>query len=133
LFEALPPAQRSPSAIEASLNRSGRWLNQDFADSWFLDDAESRAIATRASRREGKSPADRLLAEILPKRRAEWAERCLLMALRARAAKDAINKALANDFVILTHALAGDRPLRDIPLMVAIAETTVTVARLSHW
>src|ERR1700694_3001236 len=75
----------------------------------------------------------RLLAEILPKRRAEWAERCLLMALRARAAKDASNKALANDFVILTHALAGDRPLLDIPLMVAIAETTVMIGSLSHW
>ena len=133
LFEALPPAERSPSAIEASLNRSGHWLNQDFAASWFLDDAESRAIVTRTSRRDRKSPADRLLTEILPKRRVEWAERCLLMALRARAAKDASDKALTNDFVILTHALAGDRPLRDIPLMVAIAETTVTVARLSHW
>jgi hypothetical protein len=55
------------------------------------------------------------------------------MALRAHAAKDASDKALTNDFVILTHALAGDRPLRDIPLMVAIAETTVTIARLSHW
>jgi hypothetical protein len=133
LFDALPADQRSPAAIEASLQRSGEWIEEDFAESWFLDDAEVRAIVKRAPRRDTAKVVQQLIAEVLPKRKAEWAERFLLFTLRARAAKDRTHKALATDFAILAHSLCEDRDLATIPLMAAIARHTVEVARMARW
>ena len=66
---------------------------------------------------------------MLPKYRNVWAERFLLMALWARAAKDRIRNERMGDFVILAHQLAGDRPLTDIPIMAGIAESSIRAAR----
>ncbi len=134
LFDALPADQRSPAAIGASLTRSGEWIDEEgFAESWFLDDAETRAIIMRAPRRDMVRAAHRLIAEAMPKRRAEWAERFVLLALRSRTATDRAQKAYANDFVILAHCLCGDGELQAIPLMVAIARHTADIARIARW
>lgn len=129
-FEAIPQAQRSDTAIEASLKRSGRWLGQTrFTESWFLDDAATRAVLADARKRKIPNPAERLLAEVMPGKRAEWTERCLLLALRAQAAKDPAQRDLAHDFAILAQVLASDEKLENIPLMRAITEHTVLVNR----
>jgi hypothetical protein len=128
--DALPPGQRSPTAIDASLRRSGAWMTEDIAESWFLDDAEVRALIRRTPRR---SAAARLIAEVLPARRDEWAERFLLFALRARSATHQPHKAHTDDFAILAHCLCEGRDMATIPLMAAIAEHSVEVSRLSRW
>jgi hypothetical protein len=133
LFDALPDPERSPGAIEASLRRSGAWIDEDFAESWFLDDADVRDIAGRGARRDSARLVHRLMTEALPKRRAEWAERFLLMALRANAMTDRAESARAKDFAILARALSGDRDMATIPLMLAIAKYTVETARLARW
>ena len=133
LFDALPAEQRSSTAIEASLKRSGEWMDEDFAESWFLDDAETRAIVGRTRRRDTAQVVRRLIEEAMPKRRAEWAERFLLLALRARAATDRAHKGYANDFIILADTLCGGRDLDRVPLMVAVALHTVEVARIARW
>jgi hypothetical protein len=132
LFDTLPAEHRSPAAIEASLERSGEWIDEDFAESWFLDDAEVRAVVKRAPRRDTAQAVRRLMEVVMPKRRAEWAERFLLLALRARAAVDRAHKGYANDLIILAHSLCGDRDLATVPLMVAIALHTVEVARIAR-
>ena len=129
LFTGLAPADRTLDRIAASLRRSGGWLaREDFAESWFEDTPEIRRLSRLR-------PADRaktlhtLLTEVLPKYRNVWAERFLLMALWARAAKDRIRNERMGDFVILAHQLAGDRPLTDIPIMAGIAESSIRAAR----
>lgn len=133
LFDALPADHRSLAAIEASLERSGQWIEKEFAESWFLDDADIRAIVKRAPRRDMSVAVERLLAEAMPRQRQEWAERFLLLALCSRAATDRTQKAYADDFIILSHSLCGDRGLTEIPLMIAIARRTVEVARIARW
>lgn len=133
LFDALPEAHRSATAVKASLARSGEWHGQDFAQSWFLDNPEVRGIVKAGGRRKAEASVGRLVTEALPQRRAEWAERFLLLALRGQAATDPAAQAQAEDFVILAHVLSGDRSLADIPLMVAIARHTVEVAFLARW
>jgi len=130
LFDALPIELRTPVAIEGSLARSGQWIDEDFAESWFLDDAEVRALVKSVPRRDTAKAVDRLIAEAMPKRKAEWAERFLLLGLRARAATDKAQKAYADDFVILAHSLCENRDLTTMPLMVAIARHTVEVSRM---
>jgi hypothetical protein len=133
LFDALPPDHRSAAAVEASLGRSGEWLEEEFAESWFLDDADIRAIVKRAPRRDTSAAVQRLLAEAMPQRRQEWAERFLLLALWSQAATDRSQRARANDFIILAHSLCDDRDPTTIPLMIAIAKHTVEVARIARW
>lgn len=131
LLDHLPPALVSPQAITASLQRSGEWMGQHgFTESWFLDDAKARTILRDARKRKSANAVDRLLAEVLPPQRAIWAERFLIMALRASASHHAPDKAMIADFSILAHVLCGDTPLADIPLMREIAEHSVMVGNL---
>jgi hypothetical protein len=103
------------------------------AESWFEDSANLRELVGTAGGKS-KAEASRLvLEEGLPKTRADWAERFLLMALHARAAKAPAEHARWPDFAVLAHELAGSRPLADIPLMVKVAERSVTVARSGVW
>ena len=130
LFGELPEASRWPLAIAGSLARSGTWIDAGFAESWFFDDAETRAIVKRGPR---NGAAARLMTEALPKRRAEWAERFLLLGLRAKAAKDRQHKNRADDFIVLAHALSGDTDPAEIPLMAAIVRYTVEVSKRARW
>ena len=53
--------------------------------------------------------------DILPARRAAWAERFLLMAMWCQAAVDAKHRGRARDLMPVAHALTGDAPLDDDP------------------
>lgn len=133
LFDLLPAARRSPAAIKASLERSGDWIHENFASSWFLDDAEIRAILKQSPRHDTDAAVDRLMTEAFPKRLATWAERFLLLALRSRAAKEPAWKARANDFIVLAHMSSAGSDPAAIPLLAAIARHTVEVARIARW
>jgi hypothetical protein len=74
-----------------------------------------------------------VLAEVLPAQRGAWAERFLLMALWARAAKAPAARGRFTDFAILAHALSSEAPLADIPIMKAIADRSVFAARAGVW
>jgi hypothetical protein len=132
LFDALPEDQRSPAAIEASLRRSGDWINTALGDTWFLDEPEVRSIVKQGGR-SGDQAEHRLMTEVMPGQRGMWAELFVLHALRARAAKDLAQHAQVADFAILAHCLCGDRELKDIPLIVASARRTIKVLRTASW
>jgi predicted alpha/beta hydrolase family esterase len=74
-----------------------------------------------------------VLTEILPAKRAEWAERFLVLALWYQAAADARQRARARDVVLVAHALASDGPLEAIPMMEMIAANTVRAMLLGAW
>jgi hypothetical protein len=132
LFEALPAEQRSASAVQKSLGRSGAWHRENFAASWFLEGEEVRT-AIRAASGDRVAAERRLVEDVMPVRRAEWTERFLLLAMRARAAKVQGQRALADDFVILAHELSKGGPLASVPLMVEIARHTIDVSRMARW
>jgi hypothetical protein len=132
LFDALPDDQRSPAAIEASLRRSGDWINTALGGTWLLDEPEVRSIVKQGGR-SGDQAEHRLMAEVMPGQRGMWAELFVLHALRARAARDAAQHAQITDFAILAHCLCDDRELKDIPLIVASARRTIEVLRTASW
>ncbi|MGE0221791.1 MAG: hypothetical protein AB7S57_00920 [Acetobacteraceae bacterium] len=133
-FEALDPEDRGPDGIAESLRRSGTWRSREsFAASWFEDDAAIRAVLARAPKRDKATGLQLLLEEGLPPGRMVWAERFLLLALWAGAAREKDHAARRRDFVILAHELAGERPLPEIPFMVEVAEQTLMVGRASRW
>jgi hypothetical protein len=73
------------------------------------------------------------MTDILPDKRADWAERFLMMALWSQAAGEAKQRAKAPDLVLVAHALAGDGPLSAIPVMALIAMQTVRATLLGGW
>jgi hypothetical protein len=73
------------------------------------------------------------MEEVMPERRAEWAERFLLLALRAEAAREPAHQKRTNIFITLAHELCKGSALTSMPLMVAIARHSVEVARMARW
>jgi len=129
LFAALPDDRRTDSAVRSALRRSASWIgSQVFAETWFLDDQASRSAVQRVSRLSHEQQLDRLMHDLMPAYRAEWAERMVLLALRAMNAHDARQRARGPEFVVVAHALASDMPLSEIPLMREIARLTLLTA-----
>ncbi|MGA3397657.1 MAG: hypothetical protein ABSC95_00450 [Acetobacteraceae bacterium] len=142
LFSELPVEQRSAGAVTTSLRRSVGWMHDDrLWDSWFEDDAEVREALAAARQHDVDDAARGLLDGVLDQRRGVWAERFLLTALWARAVKagqppplGASARAVTwRDLVVLAHEVLSARPLRDIPVMMEIAERTVIAARSGGW
>jgi hypothetical protein len=135
LFAALDEASRQPAAINASLQRSGFWIETDeVLQSWFEDDAEIRALTKGKPKPKQTKVAQRIRDEILPARREIWAEKALLTGLWLQAGTAAKKQAVqAQDCMILAHELLSDRPLRDIPAMEVIAGRSAYVAFRQPW
>ncbi|MEA2729003.1 MAG: hypothetical protein QOF70_3478 [Acetobacteraceae bacterium] len=135
LFAGLQAPATTPTAIASSLQRSGAWLAQDpMMQSWFEDDAEIRALVEGGSRPQPVLAMRRMLEDVLPARRAAWAERLLLQALWLRAdTGDAVPAQRWQDCVVLAHELLGGRLLAELPAMVKIAERSVFAARAGAW
>jgi hypothetical protein len=74
-----------------------------------------------------------LLEQVLEQHRAVWGERCLLMALWARAIKNGHKDPSWQDFLLLAHALYGSRKLAEIPLMMQVAEHSVAASKGRTW
>jgi hypothetical protein len=136
LFTGLPARATTPTSIASSLQRSGAWLAQDpMMQSWFEDDAGIRALVDGRSRPQPPVMAiRRMLEDVLPARRAVWAERLLLLALWLRAdTGDALPAQRWQDCVVLAHELLGGRVLAELPAMVTIAERSVFAPRVGAW
>lgn len=121
------PAASAAAEIERIVAGSRALLTRmPFLDSWFEDDAEADAIIRSAGRARKASKVALVLAKILEPRRRKWAEKLLWSALWA---KLGTGQTLPwEPFFILGRDLLGERPLQDIPLMVAIAERTIEAA-----
>ncbi len=134
LFAALPADDRTPAGVEAALARGVAWMSrQPIATSWFEDNPTVRRVIAKVPRRDNVGAARLVLSEILTGSRMAWAERFLLMALWCQAATTQAHRVWTRDFVILTHALTGTRPLETIPIMTSIATQTVMAARTGGW
>jgi hypothetical protein len=134
LFEALDPADRSPQGIEAGFARGLEWIAKDEGfGSWFEDGPMVQKTLAKLPRTDRIGMVALVMSEILPHKRADWAERFLMMALWLEAANDAKQRAKARDLVLIAHALAGDEPLGTIPVMAIIAMQTVRATLLGAW
>jgi hypothetical protein len=142
LFGEFPPEQRNAGAITASMKRSLGWMRENnLANSWFEDDAEAREAIMAAKQQDVGVAARRLLDGVIEQRRGAWAERFLLTALWARAVKAGQPPPLGagaraitwRDLVLLAHQVLSASALRDVPVMVEIAERTVVAARSGGW
>ena len=138
LFEELPPEQRTEAAMNASLARTRVWMkNNPMTEPWFEDDAEVNDLLGTMRREPAATASRALLDGPMNARRGIWAERFLLTALWARAAKPGQPPALGTgaraiawpDLVVLANQVLSARPLFDIPVMQEIAARTVVAAR----
>jgi len=126
-------ALESGPAITAAdaIAESAEWLgSQDFADAWFEDDDQVDRVVLNAMKGRGRNREARavedILAEVLEPRRGVWQERLLLMTLWF---KSSLRPAIPwQNMFHLAEAVASGKPLRDIPLMRAVAEVTLDVA-----
>jgi hypothetical protein len=134
LFGALDPADRTPEGIEAGFARGLGWMaDDDGFRSWFEDGPQVQQALAKLPRTDRLGMTALVLTEILPEKRAVWAERFLMMALWHEAAADAKQRAKARDLVLVAHALTGDGPVGEIPIMAVIAMQTVRATLLGAW
>jgi hypothetical protein len=134
LFEALDPQDRAPEGIEAGFARGLAWMAEDdlFA-TWYEDGPQVQQALAKLSRTDQAGMAAAVMTDILPNKRADWAERFLMMALWCQSAAEPQQRAKARDLVLVAHALAGDTPLGTIPIMGVIAMHTVRATLLGAW
>ena len=134
LFSLLAPADRTPEGIEAGFARGLDWMAKDEVfGSWFEDGPQVQKALAKLPRTDRVGMTALVMTDILPNKRADWAERFLMMALWSQAAGEAKQRAKARDLVLVTHALAGDGPLGAIPVMAVIAMQTVRATLLGAW
>lgn len=134
MFEALDPVDRSAGAIAAGLENGLDLMAKDlmFA-SWFEDGPEVRKALAKLPRTDKAGMIAVVMADILPNKRADWAERFLAMGMWCQAAGDAKQRAKGRDLVLVAHGLVGDGPIGAIPAMAGIALNTMRATLLSDW
>jgi hypothetical protein len=134
LFSLLAPEDRTPEGIQAGFVRGLNWICKDEAfGSWFEDGPAVQKTLAKLQRTDKIGMTALVMTDILPNKRADWAERFLMMALWSQAAGEAKQRAKARDLVLIAHALAGDGPLGAIPVMGVIALQTVRATLLGAW
>ena len=134
LFAGLEPADRTPEGIAAGFERGMGWMaSDDVFGSWFEDGPQVQKTLASSARTDRKGMVKLVMSEILPRRRDDWTERFLILALLSRASAEARQRARARDLVLVAHALAGDGPLEAIPAMGLIAQQTVQAMLLGGW
>jgi hypothetical protein len=134
LFEGLDGPDRTRVGIEAGFARGLQWMGtDDVFSSWFEDGPLVQKTLAKLPRTDRIGMITLVMTEILPARRAAWAERFLVLALWCQAAAEAKQRARARDLVLVAHALAGDDPLGEIPMMGVIAANTVRAMLLGGW
>ncbi len=120
LLDGVPPERQSGKAIAAALADSRLWPREyAFLQSWFEQGEATSAIASAAGTKKQREEA--VLRDILPTRRARWAE---LLAWTAKAAEDEVEGEECIDFALVARELLGGRPLAEIPLAAWIAKHT---------
>ncbi len=137
LCEALPAGLLASQAEAMALRASATWAQRHpFTQSWFegADTVAPLLTPPPGRKRLPKAKAaDLVLDRVLEGRRGVWAERIAWTAAALRSPEPGGKKAGAGnpgspdwvDFALVARALLEDRPLRDLPVMVAIARLTV--------
>ena len=134
LFEALDPADRTTAGVQAGYARGAEWMGMDEVfGSWFEDGPQVQKALSKLPRTDRIGMIALVMTDILPAKRAAWAERFLVLALWCQAAAEAKQRAKARDVVLVAHAVAGDEPLNAIPVMAMIAANTVRATLLGGW
>jgi hypothetical protein len=132
LFDALDPEDRTPEGVEAGLAHGMDWIAEDDVfSSWFEDGPQVKQVLAQVPRTDQIAMLALVMNEILPDKRADWAERFLMMALWSAARGDAGVK--TRDLVLVAHGLVGDGPIGAIPAMAIIALQTVRATLLGAW
>lgn len=129
---SIDPKYLSSEYIEKSLEKSGKWMNDDFfAQGWFEDHDDVDQMLKKAfptfpnikSEPQILKAIMLILENVLEPKRTIWADRMLLMAIWAFSSIDKY-KRLGKEFAILSRSLYRGKPLEDIPLMLEIARLT---------
>ena len=105
----------------------------DVFASWFEDGPRVQQALAKLPRTDQIGMIAVVMNDILPEKRAAWAERFLMMALWSNQAADAGRKAKTRDLVLVAHALVGDGPIGAIPMMAIIALNTMRATLLGGW
>ena len=100
---------------------------------WFEDGPTVNAALKGISRGNADEGVEAILTEVLEPRRGEWAERFLLMGMWCQAAAEAKYRKTARGLITTAHALVNERPLREIPCMLAMAVKTIQNEMASPW
>ncbi|GJD52943.1 hypothetical protein OPKNFCMD_5711 [Methylobacterium crusticola] len=126
LLDAVPDEHRSaPAAAAAALAASKRWPKAyAFLQSWFEQDEAAHAAI--GSVRDKRQQREAVLQQVLPLRRARWAE---LLAWTAKAAQDQVEDEAWIGFALVARELLGERPLDEIPVAGWIAGNTAAALR----
>ncbi len=120
LLDAVPDEHRSAKAVTAALAASKHWPKAYvFLQSWFEQDEAAHAAVSSVSGKKQRQEA--VLRQVLPVRRARWAE---LLAWTAKAAQDQIEDEAWVGFALVAREMLGNRPLADIPVAAWIAGNT---------
>lgn len=114
-----------------ALEDSALWPEfESFAETWFEDDIAVDEAIRNAQKGKKRINHDKLAGvitrEILELRRALWLERVVLMTLWLRESTQ--SSVPWQHMFHVAEALAGGKPLKDIPLMVSIAESSLAAA-----
>ncbi|MCJ2092966.1 hypothetical protein MKK67_10715 [Methylobacterium sp. J-072] len=113
LLADVPAERQSAQAVAAALAASKLWPKEyAFLQSWF--EPSDATPGTKKQREEA------VLSDIIPARRARWAE---LLAWTAKAAEDEVEGEECIAFALVARELLGDRPLA-----VWIAKNTVAAS-----
>ncbi len=123
------PGQLTEKVVEEALEDSGEWhMFAPFAFSWFEDSPEvDRTIAAAATRKD-LDPAKaikRLLDRMLVKRRRVWLKRLVLTTLWLKSARQRPQVSWIGMYHVANAVADEGTPLKDIPLMVSIADATL--------
>ncbi len=118
-----------PAEVTEILATSDEWAwVGGLSDSWFEDDQEVENILVESRIQQVDELAQRVLHEIVEKRKLKWAERFLWLALWLKEGPPDLLSPWPQ-FIILAQELSRGRSVREIPLMEEIALTTVMALR----
>ncbi|WP_237477380.1 hypothetical protein [Lichenibacterium dinghuense] len=124
---ALGEDEGEPDGLDVLADAATWPARYGFMGSWFEDDA---AVDEALLGRKGLSRArkvDVVLDAVVAPRRRRWGE---MLAWTALITADADAREEATRFALAAAALLGDRPAPEVPLLRAIAESTVEARRL---
>ena len=118
-------AESPMPTVDEALAKSSQWMSAfPVFESWFEDDG-TLAVLLTGKRTSIKRRVASVLEKYLPARRTRWAE--LLAWMSVTLLQDPATKEDGLASLLVARELLGDRSLVEIPLMVFIAERTVTM------
>ena len=134
LFEALPSADRTESAIERNLAEARDSLTEsEVLATWFEDGPKIRAALKGMASGKPDQLINVIVNEVVAENRGKWAERFVLMGMWCQAAPDAKQRRMARGLITTASALVNETPLTEIPAMTVIAVNTLAADADGSW